>query len=217
MAKKKAFDYPGERATVSWDGQLCIHIGECGRAKGELFVGGRKPWCQPDLAKDEEVLDVVMRCPTGSLSMHTSSGTNPESAADENTLNVAYNGPLFIRGDLEIEGAPDDAPGLKYRAALCRCGQSKNKPFCDNSHDKAGFRDYGAVGEAGPGLEDRGGPLKITPLKDGPVLVKGNLTIVASGGRVAWLGKQAALCRCGESANKPFCDGAHKQAGFSSE
>lgn len=217
MAKKKAFDYLGERATVSWDGQLCIHIGECGRAKGELFVGGRKPWCQPDLAEDEEVLDVVMRCPTGSLSMRNSDGDNPESAVAKNTLNVAYNGPLFIRGQLDIDDAPDDAPGLRFRAALCRCGHSKNKPFCDNSHDAAGFRDYGAVGESGPGNEERGGPLKVTPVKDGPVLVKGNLTIIASGGRSAWQGKQAALCRCGQSENKPFCDGAHKKAGFRSE
>lgn len=217
MANKKAFDYPGERATVSWDGQLCIHIGECGRAKGELFVGGRKPWCQPDLAEDEEVLDVVGRCPTGSLSMRTSAGENPETSAAENTLNVAYNGPLFVKGQLDIDGAPEDAPGLKFRAALCRCGASSNKPFCDNSHDKAGFRDYGAVGDSGPGIEERGGPLKVTPIKDGPVLVKGNLTIVASGGRVAWRGSQAALCRCGASENKPFCDGAHKKTGFTSE
>ena len=217
MANEKAIDYPGERATVSWDGRLCIHIGECGRAKGELFVGGRKPWCNPDLASDDEVLDVVRRCPTGALSMRTKDGENPESATTENTVNVAYNGPLFLRGQLEIDGASGDTPGLRFRAALCRCGRSGNKPFCDNSHDEAGFRDFGAVGEAGPGIESRGGPLKVTPVKDGPVLVKGNLTIVASGGRVAWEGTQAAFCRCGESGNKPFCDGTHKKSGFTSE
>ena len=62
MSGKNSFEYPGERATVSWDGKLCIHIGECGRATGDLFVGGRKPWCQPDLAsvnEDEVAVPVV--------------------------------------------------------------------------------------------------------------------------------------------------------------
>ena len=122
VAKKKAFDYPGERATVSWDGQLCIHIGECGRAKGELFVGGRKPWCQPDLAEDDEVLDVVMRCPTGSLSMRTSDGENPESATDENFANVAYNGPLFIRGQ------SSSTQRLSTSASACRTSSRRFLP-----------------------------------------------------------------------------------------
>ena len=57
--------YPGEQVDVYWDGNLCIHIGECGRAEGELFVGGRKPWCQPDLTTADDVTEVVGRCPTG--------------------------------------------------------------------------------------------------------------------------------------------------------
>jgi CDGSH-type Zn-finger protein/uncharacterized Fe-S cluster protein YjdI len=217
MSAEDAYEYHGERATVTWKGGLCIHIGECGRAKGELFVGGRKPWCQPDLAPDEEVADVIRRCPTGALSVRMTDGSDPETATAENTVNVAYNGPLFVRGDLDIDDAPDDVPGLRFRAALCRCGESKNKPYCDNSHEAAGFQDYGAVGEAGSPLERKGGPLEVRPVKDGPVLVKGNLTIVASGGRVAWQGTQAALCRCGQSGNKPFCDGAHRKAGFKSD
>ena len=117
MAKGKVFKYPGERATVSWHGQLCIHIGECGRAKGKLFVGGRQPWCQPDLAPDGEASDIVLRCPTGALTVDYADGSRTEMASAENTVNVAYNGPLFFRGDLDIEGAPDNAPGLRFRAA----------------------------------------------------------------------------------------------------
>ena len=64
----KTVEYPGERVNVQWDERLCIHVGECGRAKGELFVGGRNPWCQPDLADNEEVADIIARCPTGALS-----------------------------------------------------------------------------------------------------------------------------------------------------
>lgn len=216
MATKKAFDYPGKNATVTWHGKLCIHIGECGRAKGDLFVAGRKPWCQPDLVDDDEVREVVLRCPTGALSYEYADGSKVESGPGVNTITVAYNGPLFVSGDLEISDAPEHVPGLKFRSALCRCGKSKNKPFCDNSHESQGFQDYGAVGDSGPGLQESGGPLQINPVKDGPLLVKGNVTVVGGAGRSSWNGSQVALCRCGESNNKPFCDGQHKKAGFKS-
>ncbi len=217
MSDDKITKYPGDSAEVSWHGGLCIHIGECGRAKGELFVGGRQPWCQPNDASDAEVTDVVLRCPTGALSFTFADSSSPETASPENTVSVAYNGPLFVRGQLNIESAPSSAPGLKFRAALCRCGESKNKPFCDNSHEKAGFRDYGAVGETGEAGSETGGPLSISAIKDGPLLLKGNVTISGGSGRNSWSGKQVALCRCGASENKPFCDGSHKKVGFSSD
>lgn len=217
MSKKK-FNYEGQRVHVQWDGQLCIHVAECGHAKGELFVGGRTPWCEPDRATDDEAREVIMRCPTGALSCHRPDGSPlDEATADENTIHVTHNGPLYLRGELAIDGAPEDAPGLKRRAALCRCGQSKNKPFCDNSHVKAGFADSGAVGETGEMPEYAGGELSVSPVKDGPLMIKGNLAITAGSGRVAWHGAKAALCRCGESGNKPFCDGAHKKVGFTSD
>ena len=217
MSDKKTTHYEGKDATVTWEGSLCIHVGECGRAKNELFVGGRQPWCQPDVSDADEIRDVMQRCPSGALTVEFADGSVAEVAADENTVQVAYNGPLFVRGDLEIDGAPEDMPGLKFRAALCRCGQSKNKPFCDNSHEEAGFKDYGAVGELGDSAAGDGGTLEVSFADNGPIIVKGNLSIVASSGRNAWRGTKAALCRCGASKNKPFCDGAHKKIGFKSD
>jgi len=217
MAKKTVFQYPGKKATVFWNGRLCIHVGECGRAKGELFVGGRDPWCQPDLTSNEEVADVINRCPTGALTVQFKDGSVIEQPEPVNTINVAYNGPLFIRGALNIENAPVDAPGLAFRASLCRCGKSQNKPFCDNSHEREGFSDYGAVGETGTDEPGAGGELTIKPIKDGPLMLKGSLTIRNSSGRDAWHGSRVALCRCGESANKPFCDGTHKRVSFKSD
>lgn len=217
MKKEKPIEYPGERASVSWHGRLCIHIGECGRAQGELFIGGRKPWCQPDLVADDEVQEVVLRCPTGALTVNYVDGSREERADDENTVHVAYNGPLFVRGDLDIDGAPEQATGLKFRAALCRCGKSKNKPFCDNSHSDDGFVDYGAVGEKGDPHAASGGTLQIRLAPDGPLLLSGNVRIVGSAGRRSWQGNKVALCRCGASKNKPFCDGQHMKTGFKSD
>lgn len=215
-AKSQVFSYPGKDATVHWHGGLCIHVGECGRAEGELFVGGRKPWCQPDVSAAEDAAEVVTRCPTGALTIERRDGVQEQAPAD-NVVVVANNGPLYVRGALEIDGAAADMPGVKTRAALCRCGQSKNKPFCDNSHESAGFVDRGAIGERGKGLSGDGGGLQIRRAPNGPLLLSGDVTLVTAAGRPAWRGSKCALCRCGASKNKPFCDGSHKAAGFVAE
>ena len=214
MDKEKVTTYIGENVDVQWDSRLCIHIGECGYASGDLFVAGREPWCQPDMVSVDNTKDVVQRCPSGALSSQVKDGSAVEVPAAENTVQVAYSGPLYVQGDLEIEGAPEDMPGIKFRTALCRCGLSSNKPFCDNSHGGGNFTDYGAVGEQGDGYTQAGGKLKITALKDGPLLLEGNFSITAASGRIAWRGDNAALCRCGQSKNKPFCDGSHSKVGF---
>ncbi len=215
MSKKVT--YQGAQADVQWDGRLCIHISECGRAKNDLFVGGREPWCEPDRVSCEEVVDVVHRCPSGALTYRRKDGGPAEVPGSENVVRVMYNGPLYVSGDLEIDGAAADMDGVRFRAALCRCGHSKNKPFCDNSHEEANFKDYGAVGEKGDGQESKGGTLKVSRAPNGPLLLNGNFTIVAASGRRAWSGTRAALCRCGHSQNKPFCDGSHKDAGFQAD
>lgn len=215
MSDQKVFRFSGKDIDVVWDGRLCIHIGECGQSEGELFVGGRQPWCVPDGNEPSEVREVVERCPSGALTYEDKGGVTEKPAA-ENTVHVTYNGPLFVTGDLDIPDAPEDMPGVRYRAALCRCGQSKNKPFCDNSHVDAGFRDYGAVGKQGSGPSGEGGSLEIRTTEDGPLILSGDFSIVAASGRTAWRGKKAALCRCGHSKNKPFCDGSHTDAGFTS-
>lgn len=218
MSDEQIHKYPGEQVDVSWDGRLCIHVGECGRSEGELFTGGRDPWCQPDRAKTvEEVAEVCQRCPTGALTYLRKDGGAAEIAAGRNQIVVANAGPLYLSGDLQIDGASEDMEGTRFRAALCRCGASSNKPFCDNSHREARFEDQGAVGASGEPTIIEGGKLEVKRAPNGPLLVNGSFTIVTGAGRVAWRGTRAALCRCGASKNKPFCDGAHKPAGFTAD
>ncbi len=209
-------EYKGEKITVNFCSKLCIGTGECGRATGDLFVDGRDPWCDPDQSESLAVKEIIERCPSGALTAEADDRDIRENAASRNTVHVTQNGPYYIRGDLEIVGAPKDYLGTKYRAALCRCGHSKNKPFCDGSHISSGFKDSGAVGKMGDTEFECGGPIIVEPQKDASLLVKGNLTIHAGTGREAWHGKRVALCRCGASKNKPFCDGSHKDIGFKS-
>jgi len=213
---KEKVNYPGQKIEVKWDGHLCIHIAECGKAKGELFVNGRQTWCQPDFVLVENVIDVVERCPSGALSYKRKDSKVNENPDQENTLTVCYNGPYFARGELDIESSPEVSSGTKYRAALCRCGSSKNKPYCDNSHETIGFKDFGAVGDKGDSIKTKGGKFKIKERVNGPLLLSGNISIKNGSGRVAWQGTEVALCRCGASKDKPFCDGSHITAGFKS-
>lgn len=210
MTDKTIRKYTGKSASITWDNSLCIHVGECIRATGELFDLDRKPWCAPDTSDDDSTLDVVSRCPSGSLSVVFADPRKAEQPTPQNTITVVYGGPLLVRGDLAIEGAPADSPGLNYRASLCRCGLSRNKPFCDNSHKQSDFDDAGAITDSGKPLEATGGPLAVSLRENGPLFISGNVRIVSADGSSAWEGTRTALCRCGLSKNKPFCDGTHR-------
>ena len=58
--------------------------------------------------------------------------------------------------------------------------------------------------------------IKIQAMPHGPLIVKGAVDILDSNGQLMKTAEQVALCRCGQSANKPFCDGMHRKAGFQS-
>ncbi|MCA9704699.1 MAG: CDGSH iron-sulfur domain-containing protein [Myxococcales bacterium] len=207
--------YEGVKIRVVYDAKLCIHAAECGRSAGDLFQGGRDPWCDPDAVAVDEVTEIVARCPTGALTFERKDGGPGEAAPDHNVVTISPDGPIYVRGDVVLDGA--EGQGVPTRMALCRCGASKNKPFCDNSHVELGFKDAGPVGERGKGLPAQGGKLEINRARNGPLLLSGNVTIRAGSGRDAWEGTKCALCRCGQSKNKPFCDGSHVAAGFQAD
>jgi CDGSH-type Zn-finger protein len=133
-------------------------------------------------------------------------------------VQVIANGPLDAHGNLAIAQNQIDSDGIKHRASLCRCGASHNKPFCDGSHKQQQFNDAGQV-KGNPQTLDHplAGELSIKPAPDGPLLVKGKFCIKDSAGNTQWQGERIALCRCGASHNKPFCDGSHGVMGFRAE
>jgi CDGSH-type Zn-finger protein len=104
------------------------------------------------------------------------------------------------------------------RVALCRCGRSRKRPFCDNSHQTAAFRDDGAVRwEAGVQETGVEGPrLRVQAEADGALVLTGPFAIASADGATMLAGSHARLCRCGQSACKPFCDESHVRTGFRS-
>jgi uncharacterized Fe-S cluster protein YjdI/CDGSH-type Zn-finger protein len=131
--------YPGAKLEVSFDADLCIHATECVRGLPAVFDRDRRPWILADNASPQELVTVIERCPSGALLYrHTDASTDAQTASTT-TVTPVENGPLLLRGEILIRlenGTDESLP----RAALCRCGQSKNKPFCDNSHLQSGFQ-----------------------------------------------------------------------------
>jgi CDGSH-type Zn-finger protein/uncharacterized Fe-S cluster protein YjdI len=207
--------YESPQAKVTWDAARCIHAAECVRTVPQVFDPVAKPWIQPDKADAAAVADAVNRCPSGALRMQFADGTSAMMIPSGNEGWITADGPIYLRGKLTLregEGALEDT-----RIALCRCGASQHKPFCDNSHKKIGFRDAGTLpaNVAAPPNTDFSAKLTIRQNPDGPLVCTGPLTLHGSDGHTVF-SDTTFLCRCGGSDNKPYCDGTHKKIGFKS-
>jgi CDGSH-type Zn-finger protein/uncharacterized Fe-S cluster protein YjdI len=203
----------GKDLELIYEGRRCIHARFCVTGGPNVFLANVKgPWIHPDAVPVARVVEIAHACPSGAIRYRRLDGAPNEAAPPVNLIGVRESGPYAFRGRLELKG---EAAG--FRATLCRCGASKTKPFCDNSHVQSGFQ---ATGEPPSGKTDmltvRDGVLAIEPQLDGPLIVRGNMEIVSGTGRVVARLTSAKLCRCGGSASKPFCDDTHARIGFRS-
>lgn len=204
----------GKKLTLRFEGKKCIHSRNCVLARPDVFVPNVDgEWIHPDRATVEEIAALALTCPSGAITYDRTDGGVGELAPLVNLARIRENGPIALHADLEIAG---EAP--RFRATLCRCGASKTKPYCDGSHVAAGFTATGetSVTES-QSLAERGGKLRVTPAKDGPLLLQGSVEVVSGTGRTVNRVTKTALCRCGQSANKPYCDGTHARVGWKSE
>ncbi|RYZ91783.1 MAG: hypothetical protein EOP06_06155 [Proteobacteria bacterium] len=200
-----------EEILISFDAKRCIHSRHCVTELPEVFKANTPgEWLFPSKARAEILAAVIRECPSGALSYRSKGALAPDDAPPVNVMRVSENGPYRFLSDLKVDG---EAVG--NRATLCRCGVSKNKPFCDHSHFEGGFL---ATGEPdlirSDALENRGGTLAINRTKDGPLAIEGNVEICASTGHIVLRTTKVNLCRCGHSKTKPICDGTHQTIGF---
>ncbi|OQW76768.1 MAG: iron-binding protein [Proteobacteria bacterium ST_bin13] len=204
---------PGQSIDLIFDAQRCIHARHCVLGQPKVFKANVEgPWIDPDATTTEGLVTVAHLCPSGAIQYRRHDGGHEEAPPPVNLVQLRENGPIGVRADMLLDGKP-----IGYRATLCRCGASKNKPFCDSSHIAIGFAATGEpeTRESQP-LAARGGTLVIEPQQDGPLEVLGNLELCAGTGRTFDRVTSTWLCRCGGSANKPYCDGTHRKIGFKS-
>ena len=133
--------YENDQIRVFWDSSLCIHTAICLERGQGTFDVNRRPWIALDIADVEVIASTIEACPSGALRYERLDGS-PSEVADVPTTMVPWpNGPLLVRGEIEVRDRHGDVFTASPRAAICRCGASSNQPFCDLSHREAGFRD----------------------------------------------------------------------------
>ena len=131
--------YATEEIVVEWEPRLCYHSQNCVRSLPQVFDDSRRPWIKIGAATADEVEDAVARCPSGALRTRRL-GAVPPKRQQPLKLSASADGPLLVSGGVRILDAEGTLLYEGERAALCRCGGSANKPFCDGTHKKNGFR-----------------------------------------------------------------------------
>jgi len=133
----------------------------------------------------------------------------------KNIISPIVDGPLHITGTLELL----DAEGVLLEKAeelyLCRCGHSKNKPYCDGEHKHMGFKQAGIFIKPPESEEEESaeGELSIKVQENGPLIFRGNACLQDTKGQKIFR-KVGGLCRCEQTGNSPFCDGTHSKIEF---
>ena len=138
--RDKRQDYVGKGITIHDNRSICSHAGFCTDRLASVFRPKTKPWIDPDGAPIEEVIDAVKRCPSGALS-YSIDGVEHRDQDRAPMITVSKDGPYLVTGgvELEVESRAEGASEEHY--TLCRCGASKNKPFCDGTHWSVKFTD----------------------------------------------------------------------------
>lgn len=134
--------YVGKRITIHDNRGLCSHAGFCTDRLKSVFRMNQEPWIDPDGASAEEIIETVKKCPSGALSYSVEDVEYRDQDRDP-MVTVSDDGPYAITGGIELIGFTFGEGASKEHYTLCRCGASKNKPFCDGSHWEAGFRNAG--------------------------------------------------------------------------
>ena len=139
-ALDKRTDYVGKKITIHDNRGICAHAGYCTDNLASVFKLNQEPWIDPDGAAVEEVIDTIKKCPSGALS-HTVDDVEHQDQARVPMVTVTKDGPYAITGGIELLEQPPGEGASTEHYTLCRCGGSKNKPFCDGTHWHIGFKD----------------------------------------------------------------------------
>jgi len=138
--KNKRKSYAGKGITVLDNRGLCSHVGYCTDGLKSVFRMKDEPWIDPDGAAVEEVIATIRKCPSGALS-YAIDGVEAQPPQRPPLVTVTDNGPYAVTGGIELMGVTFGEGASTEHYTLCRCGASRNKPFCDGSHWDINFRD----------------------------------------------------------------------------
>ncbi|MGZ3931509.1 MAG: (4Fe-4S)-binding protein [Bacteroidia bacterium] len=134
----KEINYKAGDVTIVWKPHVCIHSTKCWKELPGVFQPREKPWVKTDGASPEKIVEQVGKCPSGALSIkhHHQSA----AAVHENKVEITPNGPILVHGATEVKHTDGRVEKKENRIALCRCGASANKPYCDGTHGRIDFK-----------------------------------------------------------------------------
>ena len=138
----KRDNYIGPAITIHDNRGICSHAAKCTDNLSTVWSLNTEPWIDPDGASTEEIINTVKLCPSGALSF-TIDKVEHRDQEREPAIRVTKDGPFYVTGGVLLENQPRTDSVSTEHYALCRCGRSKNKPFCDGTHWHIGFSDDG--------------------------------------------------------------------------
>ena len=136
---EKTITYKNEEIKVFWKPEICIHSAKCVDGLPAVFDVEKKPWVNVNVASAKEIIATIDMCPSKALSYSKEGGSIEQSTDKLLELNVMKNGPLLVSGPFCVKDADGKIIKEGNKAALCRCGASAKKPFCDGTHKQIGF------------------------------------------------------------------------------
>jgi uncharacterized Fe-S cluster protein YjdI len=138
--KKK---YSNGEVTIMWEPDLCDHSSICYRSLPNVFKLSSRPWIDANAATTDEIIKTVKRCPTRALTYELNENfeEKPDEIETKATITIIQDGPYLVSGNFKVLDIDGNEIVCKGNAALCRCGVSQKKPFCDGAHHRIGFKD----------------------------------------------------------------------------
>jgi uncharacterized Fe-S cluster protein YjdI len=140
---KRLQTYAADEIMVTFDPNLCVHSARCLSALPAVFDVGRRKWVDPSAAPADDVARVVELCPSGALQYARTGAAGdvgPRPAPSVTVVTLSTDGPLLIEGHVRVRAADGETIRETDRVALCRCGGTRNQPFCDSGHLRVGFK-----------------------------------------------------------------------------
>ena len=132
--------YAGKTITIFDNRGICSHAGFCTDRLKTVFRMHAEPWIDADAASVAEIIAAIENCPSGALD-YARDGVAAPPATREAKVTVMDSGPYAVTGSVALEAVAFGDGASKEHYTLCRCGGSKNKPFCDGTHWHIGFKD----------------------------------------------------------------------------
>jgi len=139
---KETIKYTNNEVTVIWKPKACIHSKICWTELREVFDPFVRPWVKMDGSTTERIVEQVRKCPSGALSYEMNDKTNINVKAETAkmlSVEIKPNGPILIKTECSITHSDGREEIKNGTTALCRCGASENKPYCDGTHSKIDF------------------------------------------------------------------------------